>query len=259
MKVWTGSRLGSIIAEWFLKPLLTACFVMIVCWVVLVVFSKEFGLPYRELIWRKLTDQYQHQRKLSPALIADLRSGGFTLFIRHASRDGTSSPSLAAIDRASVLDKTLIPPDFRPGLCLNETGRVESRLLGHFLKSANIPVGEVLASPICRARETAELSVGRINRLDFSLVFENALAGSTERTILNEKLKRLIDQVPPSGANRLLFSHATVLERIGYKELNLGEAGMVILRHTSDGPKVEAIVTLAQMIYALPWAVPSER
>jgi hypothetical protein len=36
------------------------------------------------------------------------------------------------------------------------------QLLGHFFRAAKIPIGEVVATPVCRAREAAELSLGRV-------------------------------------------------------------------------------------------------
>ena len=74
-----------------------------------------------------------------------------------------------------------MPTEYRRGLCLNELGRVESQVLGHFFRAAKIPVGEVVASPVCRARETAELSLGRIDRFDPSLILTLLLAPDEER------------------------------------------------------------------------------
>ena len=50
----------------------------------------------------------------------------------------------------------------------------------------------------------------------------------------------------------MLTSHAGVLESIGYDNLNLEQAGMVIFQHTGERPAIRSIVTLRDMTFALP-------
>ena len=152
-----------------------------------------------------------HDRKLSDAFLAEVRNGGFTFFIRHASSDDLST---VAIDRASVLNKTFVPTEYQKGLCLNERGQVESQVLGHFFRAAKIPIGEVVASPMCRARETAELSPGRVDRADPSLILTTLLAPG-ERAA-QKKNEEAAGTDTGSGTNRILSSHGAVLESIGY-------------------------------------------
>ena len=44
---------------------------------------------------------------------------------------------------------------------LTDGGRADARAIGAAIRSLGIPIGEVLASPFCRTRETAELIFGR--------------------------------------------------------------------------------------------------
>jgi broad specificity phosphatase PhoE len=240
----------TIVADWILKPLAISICVLVLGGTVVAIFSEHYSFEWREAINRRLYPDYE--RKLSAALLAELRAGGYTLFVRHGSRDRGSAPSNPAFDRAYLIDPSLMPPDFRSGICLNEVGRAESRLLGQFFRRAKIPVGEVLASPLCRARETAELSVERVDRIDPDLVIDNVFAGAAERAPRAARLRKLLDQTPRGGTNRLLFSHSGVLETQGYERLRLEEAGVVILQHTKEGTSVRAIVSLREMINALP-------
>jgi Histidine phosphatase superfamily (branch 1) len=230
--------------DWVLQPLLTAVFVIVLG-----------GLIYAVLPWRDaLTALRGHlvekgrpvyDRNLSDALLTELRNGGFTFFVRHGSRDEVSN----AIDRASLLN--IVPSEYRRGLCLNEQGRVESQILGQFFRAAKIPIGEVVASPVCRARETAELSLGRVDRLDPSLIYPPLLAPGEERAA-QMNLKKLLHQAPAAGTNRMLASHTLVLESIDYGYLGLQPVGMAIFQHTREGPTIRAVVTLGDMILALP-------
>jgi broad specificity phosphatase PhoE len=229
--------------DWVLQPLLTAVFVIVLG-----------GLIYAFLPWRDVLTALQHfrergppdyDRTLSDALLAELRNGGFTFFVRHGSRDEVSD----AIDRASLLN--IVPSEYRRGLCLNEQGRVESQILGQFFRAEKIPIGEVVASPVCRARETAELSLGRVDRLDPSLILPPLLTPGEQRAA-QMNLKKLLEHKPAAGTNRMLVSHTGVLESIGYRYLGLQPVGMAILQHTGEGPTIRSVVTLGDMIFALP-------
>jgi phosphohistidine phosphatase SixA len=78
-------------------------------------------------------------------LLERLRAGGAVLLLRHATAPGTGDP-----------------PGFRRDDCatqrnLSAAGRAEAERLGARLRDAAIPIGRVLTSAWCRARETAEL------------------------------------------------------------------------------------------------------
>ena len=76
-------------------------------------------------------------------LLDALRAGGYTLYFRHAARDRTQS----------------LPPEKSD--CLVESGKAQARAIGEAMKALRIPIGESIASPMCRTMETAELIAGR--------------------------------------------------------------------------------------------------
>ena len=92
----------------------------------------------------------------------------------------------------------------------------------------------------------------RVDRFDPSLIVTTLLAPGEERAAQKKNLKKLLEQTPASGTNRMLVAHIGVLKSIGYENLNLEPAGMAILRHTDQGPAIRAVITLRDMIYALP-------
>lgn len=85
-----------------------------------------------------------------PSLLSALREGGYILYFRHAATDFTQND-----------DKMTGFEDCASQRNLTDGGRADARAIGAAIRSLGIPIGEVLASPFCRTRETAELIFGR--------------------------------------------------------------------------------------------------
>lgn len=83
------------------------------------------------------------------ALIADLRAGGYVLYLRHTATDfGQNDAGMTGYaDCASQRN-------------LTDAGRAQARAIGAALVALRVPVGPVLASPYCRTMETARLAFG---------------------------------------------------------------------------------------------------
>src|ERR1700694_2601555 len=87
---------------------------------------------------------------LSPAaLVAELRKGGYLLYFRHAATDMSQNDS-----------KSLGPTDCANQRNLSPKGREDARAIGRAFYDLGIPVGKVLASPMCRTVENADLIFG---------------------------------------------------------------------------------------------------
>ena len=85
-----------------------------------------------------------------PRLLSALREGGLILYFRHTSTDfGQNDDQMSGYE------------DCARQRNLTDRGRDEARQIGAAIKRLDIPVGEVLASPFCRTRETAQLIFGR--------------------------------------------------------------------------------------------------
>lgn len=82
------------------------------------------------------------------ALLAALRGGGTTAYMRHAITDRSQSDSGRLDDRAGQRN-------------LSPAGIAQAEALGRAWRRLALPLGAVLASPVFRARETAELAFGR--------------------------------------------------------------------------------------------------
>lgn len=136
----------------------------------------------------------------SPAeLLNKLQQGGYVVYVRHAATDHTQRD----LDHRHLEDCTTQRN-------LSALGRRQAQAIGAGFKRHHIPVGAVLSSPWCRARETANLSFGRAELVD-ELGF--SLAESRDETRRRSKaLRKLLATTPPEGTNTLLVSHTSNLK-----------------------------------------------
>jgi phosphohistidine phosphatase SixA len=84
------------------------------------------------------------------ALRDALARGGYVLYFRHAATDFGQNDDLMTGYEDCVRQRNLTPK-----------GRDDARAIGAAIRRLRIPVDDVLASPFCRTRETAELIFGR--------------------------------------------------------------------------------------------------
>jgi virginiamycin B lyase len=160
----------------------------------------------------------------SPSLVDRLRQGGHVLVFRHAATD------------FSMADETRDPRDLRD--CtrqrnLNADGRRQSRRIGSALARLGVPVGDVLASPYCRTRDTARLAFGRL-RSSTALLSGRYLTSRSARERQPARLRRLLGASPRRGTNTVLVSHAFAIDDATGVSLAEGEAAVVA---PASGPR----------------------
>ena len=85
------------------------------------------------------------------ALVQALRGGGHVIYFRHGKTDLTTR----ATDRTDLANCATQRR-------LSEEGRREMAEIGRLFVQMRIPVGTVLASPYCRAIDTARLAFGKV-------------------------------------------------------------------------------------------------
>jgi phosphohistidine phosphatase SixA len=136
------------------------------------------------------------------ALVARLRAGGLVLFFRHADTRGeTCDRSYRIGDRAG--QRNLAPE-----------GRAQAVRLGARLAELGIPVAEpVLAGPVFRARDTAELAFGTARVAVTDSLLADDHAGSRLDWVIAEH-RRLLAAPVPQDANRVLVGHRTPAIRV---------------------------------------------
>jgi hypothetical protein len=148
-----------------------------------------------------------------PELLERLRSGGYVLYMRHASTDFSQN------DRAMASFE-----DCARQRNLTDQGRDEARAVGEHIRRLGIPVGEVLASPFCRTMETARLALQRAEAT-------HEVRGGPVRSEDPKRydgLRRLLSTPPPPGANRFISSHGNPFHAVaGPPYLAEGEIAVV--------------------------------
>jgi len=125
-------------------------------------------------------------------LVAELRKGGYVLYMRHTSTDFSKN------------DATMMSfEDCANQRPLTDKGRDEARAVAAHLKRLGIPVDKVHASPFCRTVETAMLAFGKADRTP-------AARGGPVRSDDPKRydgLRKLLSTPPAPGQNNAVSSH----------------------------------------------------
>lgn len=176
----------------------------------------------------------------TPALLADVRKGGFVLYLRHGTTDN-SRP-----DRAPTVDLN----DCNTQRVLNDEGRKLAASVGQAIARAKIPVGEVFHSPMCRARESAELAFPTLRaklQPELNLAYTANLTAEEKKPVLAATRKLVSTPVAP-GSNRVLVAHApNMADLMGY--FVKPEGTLVVLRPLGND-KFEYIASIPPTLWA---------
>ena len=163
-----------------------------------------------------------------PALLNALRRGGYVIYVRHTSTDfGQNDEGMTSYE------------DCAKQRNLTDQGRAEARAIGAAIAKLQIPIGEVLASPFCRTRETARLIFGRETP---SLAVRGGPA-ATENADRYSDLRKLLSTPVPRGVNLAIASHGNPFRAVaGTPYLAEGEAAVIEPRG-KDGFRIVARIT----------------
>ena len=145
-------------------------------------------------------------------LLKALRNGGYVLYFRHTSTDfGQNDEKMTGFE------------DCASQRNLTDAGRREARAIGASIRALGIPIGDVLASPFCRTRETGELIFGRAQATP--AVRGGPAQADADRYAELQKL--LATRVTP-GVNLAITSHGNPFVAVaGGPYLAEGEAAVV--------------------------------
>lgn len=169
-------------------------------------------------------------------LVERLRGGGLILFFRHADTAGMPC------------DRTFRVGDRGGQRNISATGQVQSRRIGEAITNLGIPIAyPVLAGPVFRARDTAELAFGRERVEVTDSLLADDYSGERLQWVLAEH-RRLFNDPVAGTANRVLVGHRTpaimVLgDSVGGKAFPEGAA--LVLEPSSGKPQVLGILMFA--------------
>ena len=149
-------------------------------------------------------------------LAAALHSGGYVLFVRHAATDRDKDNPRVDIDDCAT-QRSLSP-----------AGQAQAQAIAAGLKRLHIPIGQVRASPYCRAADTARLAFGYMLLDDDLRPLRDGEAAARLAAA-----RRLLATPPLPGKNTALVGHADSFKKLAGFEL--GDAEMAIVRPNPDG------------------------
>jgi phosphohistidine phosphatase SixA len=146
-------------------------------------------------------------------LLRSLRSGGLTIYFRHAATVPGSDADLENLDNCPAQRN------------LSDLGREQAQVIGEAFRRLEIPVGRVLSSRLCRCRDTATIAFGRAEQsLDITSLPQ--ASNEAEKARRTGALRQLLATPPPSGQNTVLVAH--LFNVFAAAETNLAEGEAAI-------------------------------
>jgi phosphohistidine phosphatase SixA len=159
------------------------------------------------------------------AIMAKLRGGGYTVLLRHARTDYSVQEPQGTIPAERSAQRNL-----------SDDGIRDAALMGVVFRKYGISFAEILASPMYRTTETAEMAAGKPKTNIALRVFPST-----------SEQAALVKTAPKPGTNRLLVTHHFVIETHvpGVKPGDVGESEAAVVSHAPDGtPQLVGIIKL---------------
>ena len=168
-----------------------------------------------------------------------MQDGGKVIYLRHGATNQNQVDTGRLGDRAGQRN-------------LSPAGIAQAKALGAAFRSLQIPMGQILASPVFRARDTGELAFGpeRV-QVTMDLVADD-YAGQNVRAMMNAT-RRLLRTLPPPGDNRILIGHRTPLELVlerPFPDAVLPEGAMAVFLPAGPAtePRLLGTITAERLI-----------
>jgi hypothetical protein len=176
-----------------------------------------------------------------------INKGGYILHFRHAERDKWIDVQMydaieSDIHTNGENGSRFAEDDyFNNAVCLNDRGIIQARAMGEIIKHVKLPIGPVISSPSCRARQTAELVFGGYASMDRNLVHPGPYNETTlNRTNTLLATYKALPQKP--GKNTIVSAHNSVIVCDMFVNRNdcprepfLEEGGFYVLSLSPDG------------------------
>lgn len=165
------------------------------------------------------------EKLAGPELLAEVRKGGYVLYMRHGNTDNSKPDRVPHVDLKDCETQ-------RP---LNDEGRRVAAAVGKEIRNARIPLGEIFHSPLCRARESAQLAFPdrRASLQEEEKLLYTANLTTAEKQPNLAMTRRLLSLPVAAGVNRVVVAHApNMADLIGY--FVKPEGTVVVIRPLGD-------------------------
>jgi hypothetical protein len=197
----------------------------------------------QERIAEQRTAEERTSRRLSPATAMEaLKQGGYIIYFRHF-ETGADTPDqhLARFDDCATQRQ------------LDEQGVRQAVRVRNAVQAMRIPVGEVLASPFCRAWQSADLAFGRHVKVEGLKLPPSKDYTDADRIAMRVALQPLLGRPPMPGTNTIIMAHDDNLPAAGGPEIKTQGEAVIIRPDGSGGFDVVALIKPAR------WAGASSR
>ena len=177
----------------------------------------------------------------------EILNGGYILYFRHAERDKWNDVLMfdgieaGFNNNGKDLNGTRFGENdyFKDAVCLNKRGKIQSKGMSEIIELSKLPVGNIISSPSCRARQTAELVFGGYEKLNKNLIHKGPfLENENERKVfIKDYLKNLSIK---EGTNTIITAHNSVISdhtfnnKDGGTKLKLEEGGFYVISNKGD-------------------------
>ena len=231
----------------FLKIIARTSFLLSIS---LITFSSLIYLySQRGLLIKYLYPQYRADENIDESskdrsIAKKIMKGGYILHFRHAERDKWIDVQMydsleSDIHKNGKNESRYAEKDyFKKAVCLNNRGLIQAKAIGEHLKNIQLPIGNVISSPSCRSRQTADIAFGGYEKMDRDLVHVGPYSEKKEQRTI--KLIDLYSKLPVfEGTNTIVSSHNGVIHSEMFENNNdpnlyLEEGGFYVISN-KDG------------------------
>ncbi len=173
----------------------------------------------------------QEQEDLARDIV---ENGGYVLLFRHGNREKwidvymyDAKEATEGIDGSETY--------FNDAVCLSDEGKIQVRVMGEVLQEIKLPVGKVVSTPSCRARQTASALFGTEGEINNQFLHYGPFNETREE--FNSGVKDEILKLPPEeGVNTVISAHNSVVSADIFDEVqkdidfNLEEGGFYVMK-----------------------------
>jgi hypothetical protein len=181
--------------------------------------------------------------RLAPLKAIDaLKQGGHIVYFRHF-ETGADTPDqhLVKLDDCATQRQ------------LNEQGVRQAVRVRNAFQAMKIPVGEVLASPFCRAWQSADIGFGRHVKVDGLKLPPSKDYTEADKRAMRDTLLPLLGKPPAPGTNTIIMAHDDNMPAVGGPEIKTQGEAIIIKPDGKGGFTVVAAIKPGR------WAVAAER
>jgi phosphohistidine phosphatase SixA len=170
--------------------------------------------------------------------VEKLRAGGLVVYVRHTQTDSkTEDKDLSNMSNCATQR------------LLSDVGKENAAKLGDAYKALAIPVGDVITSQFCRAKETAKLMKLEISKETADLNNDSGepFVTKDESARRSAALRKLLAAAPAAGKNTIIVGHVpNVRNAVSLDYANMKEGESALFQAKAGEPGFELVARITQ-------------